>query len=46
MSAFILCLCYPAYVAALLRADPPSNYSCQLSVRVIVLELFPNGTRP
>jgi hypothetical protein len=31
MSAFNLCLCYPVEVAALSRADAPSNESCRLS---------------
>jgi hypothetical protein len=41
MSAFFLYLCFPLQVAALRRADPLSKESHQLSVRFIVLKIFP-----
>jgi hypothetical protein len=36
----------PVQVAALRRADPPSEASYQLSVRFIISELILNGNRP
>jgi hypothetical protein len=46
LSAFVLCLCCPVYVAALRRANPPSKESYQLSTRSIFSELILNGNTP
>jgi hypothetical protein len=38
VSAFILCLCCPVYVAALRRADHSSKESYQLSIKCKITE--------
>jgi hypothetical protein len=40
MSAFILCLCCPVYVATMRGADHPTRESCRLSIRFIFQNLL------